>query len=90
MIPARTALPLATPGCSGGGLRTIDRILREVPGVVDVFVDPALEMVYVEYDPDTSDPDALFAVLKRAGLAPADRVAVRRYRPPAGRANPAW
>jgi len=90
MTSARTALPLATLGCSGGGHLNIDRILREVPGVVDTFVDPALEMAYVEYDPAATDPDALFAVLKRTGFAPADRVAVRRNRPWGSRPGPVW
>jgi len=35
-------------------------------------------------------PEALFAVLRRAGFAPADRVAVRGNRPSAGRAGPTW
>jgi len=90
MTSARTALPLATPSCCTPGLRTIDRMLREVRGVVDVLVDPALEMAYVEYDPAATDPEALFAVLRRAGFAPADRVAVRGNRPSVGRAGPTW
>ena len=72
MTSARTALPLATPSCCTAGLRTIDRMLRELPGVVDVLLDPALEMAYVEYDPAATGPEALFAVLERAGFVPED------------------
>ena len=88
MASARTALPLATLGCGGGDRLTVERILREVPGVLDVLVNPAMEMAYVEYDPAATDPDALFALLKRAGFAPADRVAVRQNRPSGGRPGP--
>jgi len=76
----RTALPLSSAVCGGEHL-TVERLLSEVPGVVTALVNPASEMAYVEYHPARTDPDALFAVLKRAGFAPADRVAVRGDRP---------
>jgi hypothetical protein len=37
--------------------------------VQSTVANPVLEMV-TEYDPGLTDPDALFAVLRHAGLAP--------------------
>lgn len=76
MPTTRTALPLSSQVC-GGEQHTVERILSEETGVVTALVNPASEMAYVEYDPALTDPEALFAVLKRAGFAPAHRVAVR-------------
>jgi len=75
----RTALPLSSHICGGEHL-TVERLLSEVEGVVTALVNPASEMAYVEYDPARTDPDVLFAVLKQAGFAPTDRVAVRGAR----------
>lgn len=76
MPTTRTALPLSSQVCGGEQL-TVERVLSEETGVVAALVNPASEMAYVEYDPALTDPEALFAVLKRAGFAPANRVAVR-------------
>ena len=86
MPTSRTALPLSSKICGGEHL-TVERILSEVEGVVAAMVNPVSEMAYVEYDPALTDPDALFAVLKRSGFAPPDRVAVRRDRPSLGGGN---
>lgn len=82
MLPLRTALPLATKVCEAGDQLTVERLLLNVAGVHTTVAEAVLEMVYVEYDPGLTDPDALFAVLRHAGLAPPDRIAVRQYRPP--------
>lgn len=76
---SRTALLLSSQAC-GGEYLTVERILSDVPGVVTALVNPVSEMAYVEYDPALANPDVLFAVLKRAGFAAADRVTVRRDR----------
>jgi copper chaperone CopZ len=86
----RTALPLAPLGCAGAERLTIERVLRDDAGVLEVSVNPVTEMAYVEYDPSRTDPDALFGVLRRAGFAPADRVAVRRPRAVHGRGQWTW
>jgi hypothetical protein len=52
-----------------------------VEGVVVTLVDPTSEMAYVEYDPESTNPEALFAVVERSGFAPSERVVVRRERP---------
>ena len=79
MATSRTALPVSSRVC-GGESQTIERILSDVEGVVAALMNPASEMAYVEYDPTRTDPEALFAVLKRSGFALADRVAVRSGR----------
>ena len=90
MTTTRTALPLARLSCASTERFTVERILRDTPGVLDVYVNPVTEMAYVEYDPTDTEPDALFRVLGRAGFAPADRVAVRRPRPTDGQSHPTW
>jgi len=90
MPTLRTALPLTTLGCAGAERLTVERVLRKDIGVLEVSVNPATEMAYVEYDPEQTDPNALFGVLRRAGFAPADRVAVRRQRSEYGRGQWTW
>jgi copper chaperone CopZ len=85
MLTLRTALPLTRPGCAGSERLTVERVLREIPGVLEVFANPVTEMAYVEYDPVLTQPDVLFNALRRAGFAPAGRDAVRRPRPTTGR-----
>jgi copper chaperone CopZ len=79
MPTSRTALPVSSRVC-GGECQTVERILLDVEGVIAASMNPASEMAYVEYDPTRTDPEALFAVLKRSGFAPADRDAVRSER----------
>lgn len=80
MPTSRTAIPLSSQVCGGEHL-TVERILSDVAGVVTALVNPVSEMAYIEYDPTLTNPDALFAVLKRAGFAPRDQVAARTDRP---------
>jgi copper chaperone CopZ len=79
MSTSRTALPVSSRVC-GGEFQIIERILSDIEGVIAASMNPASEMAYVEYDPTRTDPEALFAVLKCSGFAPADRVAVRSER----------
>ena len=80
MTTIRTALPLARPDCAGAERLAIERILRNTPGVLNVFVNPLTEMAYVEYDPADTEPDALRNVLGRAGFTC----------PPEERSHPTW
>jgi hypothetical protein len=90
MPTLRTALPLSRLGCAGAERLTIERLLHDEPGVLQVVVNPVTEMAYVEYEPAVTAPDVLFAVLQRAGFTPRDRVAVRRPRPTPGRGQGTW
>lgn len=75
MTLQHTALPVSNLGCAGGATGTIERLLREVPGVTRVYVNPVTEMVYVEYDGERCNERQLIAVLERAGY---DEAAARR------------
>ena len=60
-------LPLYNLSCAADG-QTIERILRQAPGVVKVYANPATEKVYIEYDVARTNPDQLRAVLQEAGF----------------------
>lgn len=51
MQTERVALPVYNLSCAGGGALTIEQALRHVAGVAHVYVNPATEMAYVDYDP---------------------------------------
>lgn len=66
-------LPIYNLGC-GGETRLVERTLHHVPGVTHVYVNPATEMAYVEYDPALAGSAQLFAALEREGFGqPASR-----------------
>jgi copper chaperone CopZ len=46
----------------------IERALTRTPGVVYVYVNPATEMAYVEYDPALADPNRLIQAVEHAGF----------------------
>lgn len=73
----RTALPVSLHACSGGDGITVVGILFRVNGVQTVYLNPATEMAYVEFDPALTSPPALFEIIKQAGFAPAAREGVR-------------
>lgn len=60
-------LPIYNLGC-GGEASVVERTLTHVPGVTHVYVNPATEMAYVEYDPALADSTQLFAALEREGF----------------------
>lgn len=68
MRTQRMTIPIYNLGCGGGETRLVERALRSVSGVTEVYVNPATEMAYVEYDPAHADSTQLFTALERAGF----------------------
>ncbi len=62
--------------CGGGGALTLERALGRLAGVIRVYVNPATEMAYIEYDPEKVAWESLEAVFQACGLK-ADPVGVR-------------
>lgn len=68
MKAQRFTLPIYDLSCGGGGSLIVERALARTPGVVYVYVNPATEMAYVEYDPAQVDPNGLSKVVEHAGF----------------------
>ena len=63
MTRKTTTLMLERAGCVGGSAVSIEHVIREVPGVYRVYVNPATEAAYVEYDSERcSETDLARAV----------------------------
>ncbi len=56
----------------GGTPQEAERVLRAQPGVLRVYTSPALETVYVAYDPAHADAARLITVLARTGVRVAE------------------
>jgi len=68
MKTQRITLPIDDLSCGGRGALIVERALARTPGVVYVYINPATEMAYIEYDPALSDPDRLVKVVEHAGF----------------------
>ena len=66
-IARNLRIPVYGLGCGGAGARTIERELAATGGVVRVYVNPATETAYVDYDPAEVDPWTLARAVERAG-----------------------
>lgn len=53
-----------------GGTATAERVLAQVPGVTDVYVNPRTEIALIEYDAAACYLAKLTHALERAGLSP--------------------
>ena len=60
-------IPVLDLGCGGAGTATIERQLAHAPGVMRVYVNPATEMAYIDYDPAQTDPWRLARVIEETG-----------------------
>jgi P-type Cu+ transporter len=50
-----------------GSAQSLERKLARIPGVVEVYVNPATERAYIEYYPDLTNPERLKLEIKQAG-----------------------
>lgn len=67
----RATLILRGLGC--GGAHSLERRIARVPGVTAVYVNPATELAYVDYDPDNCELAAVAAAVERAGYGVAEQ-----------------
>ena len=65
---ARVTIPIFGFACGGGGCLVAERALARVAGVIRVYVNPATEMAYVEFDPVLATPQQLVAALELVGF----------------------
>jgi copper chaperone CopZ len=68
MSTQRTTIPIYQLSCGGGGSLTIERALTRLDGVIRVYVNPATEMAYIEYDTARVSPAAFVAAVERVGF----------------------
>lgn len=60
-------VPVNGLGCGGAGATTVERVLAATDGVLRVYVNPATETAYVDYDPADADAWVLDRAIERAG-----------------------
>lgn len=65
--PRKLRIPVYGLGCGGAGVEAIERELAASEGVLRVYVNPGIEMAYVDYDPQETDPWTLARAVERAG-----------------------
>ncbi len=68
MSTMRLTMAIYGLACGGGGALTVERALAKLPGVSRVYVNPATEMAYVEYDPERLSWEQLVAAVESAGF----------------------
>ncbi len=66
MKTTRITFPIDNVRC--GGSLIVERALIRTPGVVHVYINSAIEMAYVKYDPSLTDSDQLVAAIERTGF----------------------
>jgi hypothetical protein len=54
--------------CGGGGSLSAERALLRLKGVRRAYVNPAMEMAYIEYDPIMLEPSDLVRAIEAIGL----------------------
>jgi P-type Cu+ transporter len=67
MTIERIALPVLDMGCPGAG-PSLERELRRLPGVLNIYVNPATERAHVEFDAAQVTPEQIGRALERLGL----------------------
>ena len=84
MTRKTTTVMLENAECAGGSAHTVEKAIREVPGVLRAYVNPATEVAYIEYDADRCKEADLAGAVESVGAhahhpVPARRPAVPRF-----------
>jgi copper chaperone CopZ len=66
----RTRIAIAGLGCGADGASGLERELAAIDGVLDVSVNPATDMAYLEFDAGRTDQWALARVIAEEGYQP--------------------
>jgi copper chaperone CopZ len=69
MTTERVTMPIYGLTCTTGETMLAERALRKVRGVTYVYVNPATEMAYVEYDATICQPEQLTTAMARTGFS---------------------
>ncbi len=67
MARVKVVMPVFDLSCGGGGSRLVEHVVRKLPGVADVYVNPATEMAYVDYDPSRLTSEQIAEAIGSAG-----------------------
>jgi hypothetical protein len=68
MNTQRITLPINDLSTREDGVLVVQQALTQAPGVVHVYINPSIEMAYIEFDPAHVDPDSLVKVVEDAGF----------------------
>jgi len=67
MSKRKAAFPIVDLACGGGGALVVEKVIKQVPGVLDVYVNPATETAYVEYVAEEVTEEAVADAIHKAG-----------------------
>ena len=70
MTSQRVSIPVYGLACGGGGALTVENSLRRIPGTIEVYVNPATQDAYVEFDADRVTVEDLCKGIRRCGFRP--------------------
>jgi copper chaperone CopZ len=76
MKTQRLTLPIENLSCGGGGALQAEQALARVSGVTHVYVNPATEMAYVEYNTERVEYEQMVKAVERLGF----RVGIPSFR----------
>ena len=68
MTRKTTTVMLENAECAGGSADTVEKAIREVPGVLRAHVNLATEAAYIEYDADRCSEADLETAVESVGL----------------------
>jgi hypothetical protein len=67
-VTERVTIPIFGFAFGGAGCRMAEHALARIAGVIRVYINPATEMAYVEFDLDLATPQQLVAGLEEVGI----------------------